>query len=76
MSAPNPSGRAQAPRWSEGWTRRDGGVLLLERVPRARRSAVIICLLKAYRKARAVWRDGEARNGNEPDNKMHEEIVA
>ena len=37
---------------------------------------MVICLLKAYRKARAAWRDGEARNGNEPDNKMHEEIVA
>ena len=60
MSAPNPSGRAQEPRRSEGWARHDGGVVLLERVPRARRSAVIICLLKAYRRARAAWRDGEA----------------
>ncbi len=70
------SGRAQEPRWGRGWARRDGGVVLLERVPRAKRSTVIICLLKAYRKARAAWRDGEARNGNEPDNEMHEEIVA
>ncbi len=70
------SGRAQEPRWSRGWARRDGGVVLLERVPRAKRSAVIICLLKAYRKARATWRDGEARSGAEPGNKMHEEIVA
>ncbi len=59
-----------------GWARHDGGVVLLERVPRANRNAVVICLLKAYRKARATWRDGEARNGAEPDNKMHEEIVA
>ncbi len=70
------SGRAQEPRWGRGWARHDGGVVLLERVPRARRNAVIICLLKAYRMARATWRDGDARNGNEPDDKMHEEIVA
>ena len=70
------SGRAQEPRWSQGWARCDGGVVLLERVPRARRKAVVICLLKAYRMARAAWRDGEVRNGDELDNKMHEEIVA
>ncbi len=70
------SGRAQEPRWSQGWARRDGGVVLLERVPRARRNAVIICLLKAYRKARDAWRNGEVLDGNEPDSKMHEEIVA
>ncbi len=70
------SGRAQEPRWGQGWARHDGGVVLLERVPRAKRNAVIICLLKAYRKARAAWRDGEARNGDESDNKMHEKIVA
>jgi hypothetical protein len=70
------SGRAQERRWSQGWARRDGGVVLLERVPRAKRNAVVLCLLKAYRKARAAWRDGEARNGNEPGNKMREEIVA
>ncbi len=33
-------------------------------------------MLKAYRKARAAWRDGEVLDGNEPGNKMHEEIVA
>ncbi len=70
------SGRAQEPRWGQGWARHDGGVVLLERVPRAKRNAVIICLLKAYRKARVAWRDGEARNGNEPDNNMREEVVA
>ena len=70
------SGRAKEPRWSQGWARRDGGVMLLERVPRAKRSTVIICLLKAYRRARAAWRDDEAGNGDEPDNKMREEIVA
>ncbi len=70
------SGRAQEPRWSQGWARRDGGVVLLERIPRAKRSAVIICLLKAYRKARAAWRDGEVCNGDEPDSRMHEEVVA
>ncbi len=70
------SGRAQEPRWSQGWARCDGGVVLLERVPRAKRNAVIICLLKAYRKARATGRDGEVLGGDEPDNKMHEEIVA
>ena len=70
------SGRAQEPRWSQGWARHDGGVVLLERVPRARQNAVVICLLKAYRKARAAWRDGEAWNGNEPGDNLHEEIVA
>ena len=70
------SGRAREPRWGQGWARHDGGVVLLERVPRAKRNAVIICLLKAYRKARAAWRDDEAGNGDEPDNKMREEIVA
>ena len=70
------SGRAQEPRWGQGWARHDGGVVLLERVPRAKRNTVISCLLKAYRKARAAWREGEARNRNEPENKMHEDIVA
>ncbi len=69
-------GRAQEPRWGQGWARHDGGVVLLERVPRAKRNAVTICLLKAYRRARAAWRDGEVLDGNEPGNKMHEEIVA
>ncbi len=70
------SGRAQEPRWGQGWARRDGGVVLLERVPRTKHNAVTICVLKAYRKARAAWRDSEARNGDEPDSKMHEGIVA
>ncbi len=70
------SGRAREPRWGQGWARYDGGVVLLERVPRAKRNAVVICLLKAYRMARAAWRNGEARNGNEPGNKVREEIVA
>ena len=70
------SGRAQEPRWSQGWARHDGGVVLLERLPRAKRSAVIICLLKAYRKARAAWRDGDVLDGDEPDDKVREEIVA
>ncbi len=70
------SGRAREPRWGQGWARHDGGVVLLERVPRAKRNAVIICLLKAYRKARAAWRDGEARSGAEPGDTLHEKIVA
>src|SRR3990170_7870564 len=65
------SGRAQEPRWSQGWARHDGGVVLLERVPRARRNAVAICVLKAYRKARTAW-----RNGNESGNELREEVVA
>ncbi len=69
------SGRAREPRWGQGWARRDGGVVLSNRVPRARQKAVVSCLLKAYRKARAAWRDGAARNGNEPDGEMHEEMV-
>ncbi len=59
-----------------GWARHEGGVVLLERVPRAKRNAVVIYVLKAYRKARATWRDGEVLGGNEPGNMMHEEIVA
>ncbi len=70
------SGRAREPRWGQGWARCDGGVVLLERVPRAKRNAVVICLLKAYRKARAAWRDGEVLDGDEPNEKTHEEIVA
>ncbi len=54
----------------------EGGVVLLERVPRAKRNAVVICVLKAYRKARATWRDGEALDGDERDSKVREEIVA
>ncbi len=70
------SGWAQEPRWSQGWAWCDGGVVLLERVPRAKRNAVIICLLKAYRKARATWRDGEVLDRAEPGDSLHEEIVA
>ncbi len=70
------SGRAQEPRWSQGWARHDGGVVLLERVPRAKRFAVITCLLKAYRMARTAWREDGAQNGNEPSNTAREEIVA
>ena len=70
------SGRAQEPRWGRGWARHDGGVVLLERVPRARRNAVAICVLKAYRKARTAWRNGAVRNGNESGNEMREEVVA
>ena len=69
------SGRAQEPRWSQGWARRDGGVVLLERVPRARRNAVIICALKAYRKARAAWREGDADNGQEPDDQIRKGVT-
>ncbi len=65
------SGRAQEPRWGQGWARCDGGVVLIERVPRAPRKTVVICLMKAYRMARATWRDGDER-----DSKVHEEIVA
>ncbi len=70
------SGRARESRWSQGWVRYDGGVVLLERVPRARRNAIVICLLKAYRKARAAWREDGAQNGNEPSDTVREEIVA
>ncbi len=70
------SGQAREPRWGQGWARHDGGVVLLERVPRAKRNAVTICLLKAYRMARAAWREDGAQNGNESGNKVREEIVA
>ena len=70
------SGRARESRWSQGWARYDGGVVLLERVPRAKRNAVVICLLKAYRMARAAWREEGAQNGNEPSDTVREEIVA
>ena len=70
------SGRAREPRWSQGWARDDGGVVLLERVPRAKRNAIVICLLKAYRMARAAWQEDGAQNGNESGNRVREEIVA
>ncbi len=60
------SGRARERRWGPGWARYDGGVVLLERIPRARRTAVVACVLKAYRKARTAWREGDAANGDEP----------
>ena len=70
------SGRARESRWSQGWARYDGGVVLLARVPRATRNAVVICLQKAYRMARAAWREEGAQNGNEPSDTVPEEIVA
>ena len=70
------SGRAQEPRWSRGWARSDGGVVLLERVPRAKRNTIVICILKAYRKAKAAWREDGAQNGDEPSDIVREEIVA
>jgi hypothetical protein len=70
------SGHAQEPRWSQGWARHDGGGVLLERKPRSRRNAVAMCVLKAYRRARAAWRNGAASNGDEPGNKMHEDVRA
>ena len=70
------SGRARESRWSQGWVRHDGGVVLLERVPRARRNAIVICLLKAYRMARAAWQEDGTQNGNESGNRVREEIVA
>jgi hypothetical protein len=50
------SGRAEVSRWVQGWARDDGGVVLLERVPRLRPNAVAACVLRAYREARAAWR--------------------
>ncbi len=70
------SGRAREPRWGQVWSRHEGGVVLLERVPRAKRNAVVICVLKAYREARAAWREGESANGDEPGSKVREEVVA
>jgi hypothetical protein len=70
------SGRAQEPRWSQGWARYDGGVVLLERVPRPRRNAIAMCVLKAYRRARAAWRNGAASNGDEPGNKTGQKVKA
>ncbi len=52
-----------------------GGVVLLERVPRARRNAVAICVLKAYRKARAAWREGDADNGDEPHDQIRKGVT-
>jgi len=68
------SGRAQEPRWGQGWARHDGGLVLLERVARSRRNAVTICLLKAYRKARAAWLEGDA-NHDEPGDQIGEEAT-
>ncbi len=70
------SGRAQEPRWGQSWARHDGGVLLLERVPRARRASVASCVLKAYRKARTAWRDGDAPKGDEPRDQDRKRVTA
>jgi hypothetical protein len=70
------SGRAQEPRWSQGWARHDGGVVLLERKPRPRRNAVAMCVLKAYRQARAAWRNGAVSNGDEPANRTAQLVTA
>jgi len=69
-------GQAQVPRWCQDWAREAGGVVLLEPVLRDRRNAAFASLLKAYREARAAWRDGEAVNGLDPNYEEHEEIVA
>jgi len=69
-------GRAREPRWSQVWAQDDGGVVLLERVPRPRRNAVAMCVLKAYRRARAAWRNGAASNGDEPGNKTGQQVKA
>ncbi len=69
------SRRAREPRWSQGWARHDGGVLLLERVPRVRRNAVAICVLKAYREARAAWREGDTAN-DEPRDQDRKRVTA
>ncbi len=70
------SGWAREPRWGQGWARHDGGVVLLERVPRVRRNAVAICVLKAYRKARAAWREGDAAAGHEPRDQDRKRVTA
>ncbi len=70
------SGRAQEPRWGRGWARHDGGGVLLERVPRARRNAVVICVLKAYRKASAAWREGDTANGDKPRDQTRKGVTA
>ncbi len=69
------TGRAQEPRWSQGWSRHDG-VVLLDRVPRVRRNAIVICVLKAYRKARAAWREGDTANGYEPRDQLRKRVTA
>ncbi len=70
------SGRAREPRWGRGWARHDGGVVLLERVPKARRNAVVICVLKAYRKARETWRDGDAAANDAPRDQLRKGVTA
>jgi hypothetical protein len=67
------SGHAHEPRWRQGWARGDGGVVLLERVPRSRPNAVTVCLLRAYRGARHAWRNGAEPNGDRPTITTHPE---
>ncbi len=56
------SSRASEPRWRLEWSRLDGG-LVLQRVWRPRR-ALTASALKAYRRARALWRMGaDPRSG-------------
>jgi hypothetical protein len=67
------SGHAQEPRWVQDWARQDGGVVLVERVPRFRTGAVTVCLLRAYREARNAWQDGTGSDGNGPVSKTRQE---
>ncbi len=59
------SERAREPRWRQEWARRDGGVLL-ERVRRPRRAALLACVLKAYGQALAGWTRAAATDRNGP----------
>jgi hypothetical protein len=68
------SGHAQEPRWSQGWARQDGGVVLLEMVPRARPNAVTLCLLRAYREARHAWRTRAESDSDRPMNRMRQGV--
>ena len=67
------TGRAREPRRRQQWLRHDGAVVL-EPVWRPRRAALAVCVLRAYAKALAAWREGTAANADRRANRVHEEV--
>ncbi len=65
--------RAREPRRRQQWLRHDGAVVL-EPVWRPRRAALAVCVLRAYAKALAAWREGTAANADGRANSVHEEV--
>ncbi len=65
--------RAKETRRHQEWRRHDGAVVL-EPVWRPRRAALAVCVLRAYARALAAWREGTAANADGRANSVHEEV--